>query len=107
MTVEERLSKLHITTLQSRLGAKQDHIRRKVIDNNSRLVSTPTDCIRCRARKTFEGDDISWIVERADVVNIVFPKLEDVPIRKIRKDKDNPGHYVMTSLVGAFEDGTQ
>jgi hypothetical protein len=77
----------YLTSVQSRLGYYNDRLRRKIVDNNLRWISHPTDCIRTTHRKTFEGDSVSYIVERADIVPIIFPPLEEVPIRKIRHDK--------------------
>jgi hypothetical protein len=96
-----------IRTLQSRLAMSQDRMRRKIIDDNVSLISVPIDCIRMKARRhAVEGDDISWICEQADVISIVFPPLQDVPVRKIRKDKKTR-LYQMKSLVSSFEDGEE
>ena len=101
------VQRLRARTLQSRLALTQDRIRRKVIDNAVSLVSTPVDCIRLVPRShPVEGDPVSWICEKADVVSVAFPPLENVPVRKIRKDKET-NLYQMTSLVSSFEDGEQ
>jgi hypothetical protein len=95
-----------LSTLQSRLGQKQDNLRRKLIDNQLRLIGFISDGIRLRARKTFEGDSASWIVSAADVIQVVFPPLNEVPFRKIKKDRDSTS-WQLTSLIGAFEDDMQ
>jgi len=103
---DDRARMIHLRTFQARLAMPQDRLRRAVLDNNISLISTPVDCIRLRARQNREGDDTSWICERADVISIAFPPLEKVPIRRIRRDKDTR-RYQLTSLVSSFEDGEQ
>jgi hypothetical protein len=95
-----------LSTLQSRLGMKNDGLRRKLIDNQLRLIGFISDCIRMRLRKTYEGDTTSYIVSAVDVVQVVFPPLEDVPYRKIKREKDSL-IWQLTSLIGAFEDDMQ
>jgi hypothetical protein len=57
-------------------------------------------------RKTYEGDSTSFIVSAADVIQVVFPPLEEVPFRKIKREKDS-SIWQLTDLVGAFEDDMQ
>jgi hypothetical protein len=84
----------------------QDSARRKLLDNQLRLIASPIDCIRIRRRKTYEGDDKSLIVEMADIVAVVFPPLDDVPIRKVSVD-EKTHKWQLTSLVSAYEDDAQ
>lgn len=96
-----------IGTFQSRLGMIQDNLKRKLIDATSLYwISSPVDCIRLRVRKTFEGDDAGWIVEKCDIVSAVFPPLDDVPYRKINVD-EKTRKWSLTSLISAFEDDAQ
>lgn len=95
-----------LCTLQSRLARKQDLLRRKLIDNQLRLIGNISDCIRMTARQTYEGDNISWIVQSADVIQVVFPPLRDIPFRKIKRSKDQMS-WELSSLIGAFEDDMQ
>jgi hypothetical protein len=96
-----------ISTIQSRLGAIQDDMRRKLIDDTKLApISQAVDCIRLRVRKTYEGDDISWICESADVISAVFPPLTDVPFRKVQVDPETRS-WKLTSLVNAFDEGEQ
>ena len=70
---------------QARLGVCHDNIKRKLLDNNIELLGVPTDCIRIKVKKNDEGDKISSKIEKADIVNIIFPPLVDVPYRYIKK----------------------
>jgi hypothetical protein len=95
-----------VSTVQARLAMIQDNIRRKLIDNQLYLISSPVDCIRIRRRKTYEGDDKSLIVEMADIISAVFPPLDDVPFRKVSV-KEGTHQWQLTSLIGAFEEDQQ
>ena len=96
---------------QSRLAAKHEIIKRKVIDNQVELAGTPTDCIRIRYNKNDEGDILSRVVTKADVISVIWPPMKDVPIRKLRKktsdglETDTVGSYEITSLVDVTEEG--
>ena len=85
----------------TRLSSKLDKMKQKLIDNQIELIGHPTDCIRVRYKKNDEGDIISRIVEKADVVSIVFPPLKDVPYRTL---DDDTGTWRISSLVKATED---
>lgn len=85
----------------ARLASKLDWMKQKLIDNQEELIGTPTDCIRIRYKKNDEGDIISRIIEKADVVSIVFPPLKDVPYRTL---DDDTGSWRITSLVNANAD---
>lgn len=91
---------------QARLGMKHDPLRRKLLDNTTEIIGAPTDCIRIRVEKNDEGDKDRTFVEKADVVNIVFPPMVDVPYRLIRKTDQvgSRARYQLTSLVTATTD---
>lgn len=95
-----------ISSFQSRLAQTEDPMRRKIIDNNLYWISNPNDVIRMKTRKTYEGDNISWIIDSCDVLHCVFPPLSDVPYRKIEVDPETKV-WQLTSLIGAFEDDMQ
>jgi hypothetical protein len=100
------LKRAQASTIQQRLGAVQDRLRIKLLDNTQRLIADATDAIRIRERKSYEGDTLSVICEKADVINCVFPPLTEVPFRKIRRE-GRAGGYRLTGLVNEFEDGEQ
>lgn len=98
---------------QSRLAQKHGIIQRKVLDNQVSLAGNPTDCIRIRYVKNDEGDIESRIVSKADIVQIIWPPLKEIPIRKLRKNlpdgkiDETLGKYQITSLTGiASEEDT-
>jgi hypothetical protein len=95
-------NKVLVSSLQSRLGMKQDRLRRLILDDQQALVGFLVDAIRVKARKTYEGDTTSYIVEAADIIKCSFPPLESVPFRKIKKDVSL--RWQLTSLVGSFEE---
>lgn len=98
---------------QSRLAMKHGIIQRKILDNQVSLAGNPTDCIRIRYVKNDEGDIESRIVSKADIVQIIWPSLREIPIRKIHKNlpdgkiDETLGSYEITSLSGiASEEDT-
>ena len=96
-----------LSTFQSRLGMKQDSLKRKIIDgSNIFLISAPVDCFLIKVKKTYEGDVATWIIKGTDVIPVVFPALNDIPFRKVNVD-ENTLEWSLTTLVDAFEDGQQ
>ena len=86
-----------------------DTVSKICSDNNLEIIGSPTDCIRIKDKKNDEGDPISSVIEKADVVSVNFPPIIDVPYRYIRKtnnvgDRDS---YQITSLVAATTDEDQ
>ena len=51
-------------------------------------------------KRNDEGDILSHIIEKADIVSVDFPMLKDIPYRKIRQNiGDDKYIYQITSLV--------
>ena len=89
-----------IRDFQNRLAMKQEIIKRKLIDNAIELSGSPLDCIRIKMKRNDEGDILSHIIEKADIVSVDFPMLKDIPYRKIRQNiGDDKYIYQITSLV--------
>lgn len=87
---------------QTRLQAKHDGIKQKLIDNQIEHMGQITDCIRIRVTKNDEGDINSRVVEKADVVGVVFPPFTDVPYRTL--DTEDGTTWRMNVPVAATED---
>lgn len=98
---------LGISTLQARLAQKQDNLKRKLIDNvNLRNVSSPIDCVLCKVKRDYRGDDIDLQIKDIDIIPAVFPAQVNIPFRKIELD-ENTKQWSLTSPIEAFEDGKQ
>ena len=79
--------RLRRTDYQARLGVKLDNIRRKVLDNNLRLSSHPTDMLRIAVKRDERSHDlISRTIESAEIMPIILPKMEDIPLRHLIRD---------------------
>lgn len=79
--------RLRRTDYQARLGVKLDNIRRKVLDNNLRLSSHPTDMLRISVKRDERSHDlISRTIESAEIMPIILPKMEDIPLRHLIRD---------------------
>lgn len=90
-----------IVTFQARLGKKLDRISRKVIDNQIRLTSNPTDMLRVQAqRDPHSGDLISRTISEAEVMPIILPVLKDIPLRHFIRESED---IVIPSLYTTVE----
>lgn len=93
-------------TFQARMGAKQDIIRRKVIGNTLSLIGDPTDIIRIKTKKNDEGDILSSLIIKADIIPVVFPAMKDIPFRWIEK-ADGTMAYSISSLINIADEEEQ
>jgi len=71
-----------ITTYQSRLSSKLNKIAKKVTNNAIDLAGETTDAILITLNKSTQGDILSRTVEDLEVVNVMFPPMVDIPLRK-------------------------
>lgn len=90
----------------AKLGRIHDNIRRKCLNNSMKFISTPIECLRIKNKKNDEGDIISHTVEKADLCQIVFPPMKEIPVRYI-ENKDGSKDLSISSLVGMAEDGEE
>lgn len=65
---------------QARLAAKLDTIAQKLTDNSISLTGTITDVIRIASKRSIQGDLLSRTVDDIGLIEIIFPKLTDVPM---------------------------
>ena len=86
----KRIRRMRRTSYQARLGRKLDAIREKVVDNQIRLTSHPTDMLRIEAeRDPATRDLISRTIKRSEIVPVILPTMKDIPIRHFfRGDSD-------------------
>ena len=79
---EKRVRRMRRTSYQARLGRKMDAIRGKLVDNQIRLTSHPTDMLRIEAeRDPATRDLISRTIKRSEIVPVILPTMKDIPIR--------------------------
>ena len=90
MEGDDELRRMRRTDFQARLGRKLDNIRKRVLDNNIRLSAHPTDMLRIAVVRDDRSHDlISRTIESAEIMSIILPKMEDIPLRHlIREGKD-------------------
>ena len=67
---------------QSRLSAKQNAIAQRLVDNSISNTGTMTDVIRIRVETNQMSDPTKIIVDNIDVIDMIFPALEDIPMRR-------------------------
>ena len=90
MEGDDELRRMRRTDFQARLGRKMDNIRKRVLDNNIRLSAHPTDMLRISVKRDERSHDlISRTIESTEIMPIILPKMEDIPLRHlIREGKD-------------------
>lgn len=103
---EEKIIKINPlmrkTSYQARLGKRLDNISRKLIDNQIRLTSHPTDMLRIAVERDPRSQDlISRTVKSAEVLPIILPPMKDIPMRRFI-NKDNEG-VLLPSLYPTSE----
>lgn len=77
------------TTFQARLGRKLDHIHQMTLDNNLRLSAHPTDMLRISVKRDERSRDIiSRTLEAMEIMPIIFPKIESIPMRHLEGYRD-------------------
>jgi hypothetical protein len=69
-------------TFQARLLAKMGRVSQKLVDQQIKLMGVITDVIRITGKFTTQSDYISRTVDDIDIIEIAFPGLKDVPMRR-------------------------
>jgi hypothetical protein len=69
-------------TFQARLLAKMGRVSQKLVDQQIKLMGVITDVIRITGKFTTQSDYISRTVDDIDIIEIAFPGLTDVPMRR-------------------------
>ena len=86
---------------QARLGKKLDPIRKKILDNQILLTSHPTDMIRIREERDERSQDLkSRTVVSEEVLPVIMPVLEDIPLRHLYRED---GEYVMSLSLMEYQ----
>jgi hypothetical protein len=67
---------------QSRLSAKENAISQTLVDNSIILSGVSTDVIIIDETLNDVQDPTSLTVDSIGVINIIFPKMEDIPMRR-------------------------
>lgn len=88
--IKRKTVRLHNTSYQARLGKHMDIIQRKILDNNIRLSSHPTDMLRISVERDPRSRDLnSRTIKAAEVLPIILPPLKDIPLRHFVKEGED------------------
>lgn len=93
-----------MVTFQGRLDKTLEDQKRRLHDNSIKLESTPEDIIVVKTTRTEDGDPITDRVTSHKVVNVKFPILKDIPVRKITKEFEKG--YKINALVSKYGEGS-
>ncbi len=89
---------------QSRLSAKTNKISQKLIDNSIQISGVLTDTLVIRIKEDKHLDPISINLENITSVNMVFPKMEDIPLFRFLGSQYAPSD-VASSFIDDEEKG--
>jgi hypothetical protein len=70
-------------TFSSRLASKVNALHRKILDRKIEHAGLLTDVIRVKVDRTSTLDIASREVIGLDLINVIFPRMEDIPMRKV------------------------
>lgn len=80
--------KLNVTTFQGRLARALDRIQRRCNDNAIRLTGAPVDMLRISVKRDAKSQDIiSRKIEDREIIPVVLPEMQDVPLRHFAVDQ--------------------
>jgi len=80
-----------VRSFQARLSSKLNTISQKLIDNDISLAGIATDVIIIRVDTNQMLDPIKITVDDIDVIEMIFPKLENIPMKRF---SGNSGTFV-------------
>ena len=103
MNWDNCVNDIRMVTYQGRLDKTLESQRQRLHDNAIKLEGTPEDVIVVKTTRTEDGDPITDQVTSHKVVNMKFPILKDIPVRKVTKTFDKG--YKINALVSAFGEG--
>lgn len=72
-------------TFSARLASKLNGLYRKIFDKKIEYAGVLSDVIRVKTTRTTTLDIASREVSGLDLINVIFPRMEDIPMRKITK----------------------
>ena len=90
---------------QGRLDKTLERQKRKLNDNRIKHTGIPEDVLVIKRKNTGNGDKISKVMVDQKLVNIIFPVLKDIPIRKVSREFGKG--YTLTALVNAHGEGSE
>ena len=90
-------------SFQGRLDKVLERQKIKLQNNRIRLSGIPEDVVVIKKKTTVQGDTISKVITDQKLINMIFPVLKDLPVRKIKKEFQEG--YTLTSIVSAHGEG--
>lgn len=103
MNWDNCVNDIRMVTYQGRLDKTLESQRQRLHDNAIKLEGTPEDVIVVKTTRTEDGDPMTDQVTAHKVVNMKFPILKDIPVRKVTKTFEKG--YKINALVSAYGEG--
>ncbi len=92
---------LRQSTWQSRLASKDNVISKKLLDNNILLTGYSSDVIYISEVLNAVNDPIKFNVDNIGVINMIFPPMKDIPLRRFIKTS---GEYEYSQATNAKDE---
>lgn len=89
---------------QGRLDKTLERQKRKLNDNRIKHTGIPEDVLVIKRKNTINGDKISKVIVDQKLINIIFPVLKDIPVRKVSREFGKG--YTLTALVNSHGEGS-
>lgn len=74
------------SSFSARLASKLNALHQKILNKKIEYAGILTDVIRVKIERTTTRDVASREIVGLDLINVIFPRMEDIPMRKITKD---------------------
>lgn len=103
MNWDNCVNDIRMVTYQGRLDKTLESQRQRLHDNAIKLEGIPEDVIVVKTTRTEDGDPMTDQVTAHKVVNMKFPILKDIPVRKVTKTFEKG--YKINALVSAYGEG--
>lgn len=104
MNWEKAINVKREVSFQGRLDKVLERQKIKLNDNLIKLTGTPEDVIVIKKKTTQNGDTISKVIVDQKLINIIFPPLKDVPVRRVTTEFEKG--YKLVSLISAYGEGS-
>lgn len=104
MNWEKAINVKREVSFQGRLDKILERQKIKLNDNLIKLTGTPEDVIVIKKKTTQNGDIISKVIVDQKLINIIFPPLKDVPVRRITTEFEKG--YKLVSLISSYGEGS-
>jgi hypothetical protein len=89
-------------TFSARLASKVNALYRKIFDHRLEYAGILSDVIRVKVERTTTLDIASREVTGLDLINVIFPRMEDIPMRKVTNESGDTRNAIYANANQPF-----